>query len=70
MYKVIQKAPTAEQVKAFGMVERHEDAFVDYKIALEALSAEQKQALETLFPVISGSLERETELTLAVPSEV
>ncbi len=70
MYKVIQKHPTDEQIKAFGMRKVEEDDYTNYSVQLNNLSDNEKKKLAEEFSLNGEALNTKEKLTLSVSTAI
>lgn len=70
MYKVIQKHPTDEQIKAFGMRKVEEDDYTNYSVQFNMLSDADKKKLAEDFALNSEVLTAKDKLTLSVTTSI
>ena len=70
MFKVIQKHPSDEQIKAFGMRKVEEDDYTNYSVQFNTLSDAEKQKLAEDFALNSEVLNAKDKLTLSVTTSI
>ena len=70
MYKIIDTAPSREQIEAYGMQLTEEDVYINYKIELANLSDDEKNRLCATYGLAPQKLEEATTLVLALSTEV
>ena len=70
MYKIISHSPTKEEIQSYRMQKNENETFINFKIDLGALCAEQKEELLTRYQLDKKVLLYKESLFLALPQQV